>query len=396
MGTHRHILCLNCGSSSLKFALYRVESEEERLLVRGAAERVGLPEGQLWYAIAPRWKRSERRGAFADHGEALHALFEAFSELHLPLPDAVGHRVVHGGPRYVAPAIVDEALIAELKRIVPYAPLHLPGEIDGIAAVGARYPHLPQVACFDTAFHHRMPELAQRFALPRELWDAGIRRYGFHGLSYEYILEALGRRPPPRLIVAHLGSGASLAAVKEGVPIDTTMGFTPAGGFMMGTRCGDLDAGILLHLMRERGMDADELEALVNLRSGLLGVSETSPDMKVLLAAREKDARAAQAVEMFCYQVRKAIGAMAAALGGLDLLVFTAGIGERSAEVRAGICAGLSHLGIALSEAKNAAHADTISAPESRCRVRVIPTNEDKVIARQTRRVVHETASSSS
>ncbi len=390
MGNHRHILCLNCGSSSLKFALYRVESEEERLLVRGAAERVGHRDGTLWYVIAPRWRRSERRGAFADHGEALHALFAAFFELHLPLPDAVGHRVVHGGPRYVAPAVVDDRLVAELRRIVPYAPLHLPGEIEGIAAVGARYPHLPQVACFDTAFHRRMPELSQRFALPRELWDAGIRRYGFHGLSYEYILESLGRRPPPRLIIAHLGSGASLAAVRDGVPVDTTMGFTPAGGFMMGTRCGDLDAGILLHLMRERGMEVEALEQLVNLRSGLLGVSETSADMKVLLDARGGDERAAQAVAMFCYQVRKAIGAMAAALKGLDLLVFTAGIGERSAEVRAEICAGLSHLGIALSEAKNLAHADTISAPQSRCRVRVIPTNEDVVIARQTRRLMQE------
>lgn len=382
----RHILCLNSGSSSLKFALFRVGLEEEFLLARGAVERIGEPQGRLWFRELHRESTTEEAGSFPTHAEAVAATFARFESLHLPQPEAVGHRVVHGGPDYTAPALVNPELLAALDRYIPFAPLHLPSEILGIQAVAARFPALPQVACFDTAFHRRMPELAQRFALPRGLWDEGIRRYGFHGLSYEYIMSALGERAPSRIVIAHLGNGASMAAVRDGVPAETTMGFTPAGGIMMGTRTGDLDPGILIHLRRSKGFTAEQFDELINNRSGLLGVSGISADMKTLLEQREGNADAAQAVEMFCYQARREVGSLAAVLGGLDLLVFTGGIGERAAPVRAQICAGLGHLGIALDEAKNEVHANTISAAASACTVRVIPTNEDVVIARHTRR----------
>jgi acetate kinase len=279
-----------------------------------------------------------------------------------------------------------------LRKLVPFAPLHLPPELQGIEAVASRFPGLPQVACFDTAFHRRMPELAQRFPLPRELWEEGVRRYGFHGLSYEYILEALGTAAHGRTIIAHLGNGASMAAVRDGQPLDTTMGFTPAGGFMMGTRSGDLDPGIVLYLMNEKGYDARRLERLVNHEAGLLGVSGISPDMKTLLEQRESSPSAAQAVEMFCYQVRKQIGALTAVLGGLDLLVFTGGIGERAAPVRWEICRGLEYLGIAVDRERNHTHADPISTSGSRCTVRVIPTQEDLMIARHTRKLLSSTS----
>jgi acetate kinase len=233
--------------------------------------------------------------------------------------------------------------------------------------------------------------VAQRFALPRALWDEGIRRFGFHGISFEYIMQTLAGAAPSRIIIAHLGNGASMAAIRDGRPLDTTMGFTPAGGFMMGTRSGDLDPGILLYLLEEKHYDAESLERLINHQAGLLGVSGISADMKVLLEKREADPNAAQAVEMFCYQVRKYIGALAAALGGLDLLVFTAGIGERAAPVRWEICRGLEYMGIRLDRERNSEHADVISTSDSTCTVRVIPTNEDLMIARHSCRVVFGT-----
>jgi acetate kinase len=271
--------------------------------------------------------------------------------------------------------------------LIPFAPLHLPDEIAGIEAVTSHFSGLPQVACFDTAFHRSMPEVAQRFALPRALWDEGIRRYGFHGISYEYIMQALGANRPSRLIIAHLGNGASMAAVKDGSPLDTTMGFTPTGGFMMGTRSGDLDPGIILYLLSKRHFDARGLAELVNHQSGLLGVSGLS-DMKMLLERRAAEPDAAMAVQMFCYQLRKQIGAFAAALGGLDLLVFTGGIGERAAPVRWEACSGLEHLGVKLDRKRNDADADRISSDDCRCLVRVIPTNEDLMIARHTYQLI--------
>lgn len=381
------ILSLNSGSSSLKFAFYEAETAGERLLASGAAERIGLAEGLLWVRGADGGRSLERKEDFLDHEAAVDAVFGAAARLRLPEPGAVGHRVVHGGADHSAPERVDGRLLADLRALVPLAPLHLPGAVAGIEAVTARFPHLPQAACFDTAFHRPMPELAQRFALPGALWEEGVRRYGFHGLSYEYVLDALGDAARGRVIVAHLGNGASMAAVRDGAPVDTTMGFTPAGGFMMGTRSGDLDPGVLIHLMRERGWGADEIERLVTREAGLLGVSGLSPDMKTLLAAREHP-QAALAVDLFCYQARKHVGALAAVLDGLDTLVFTGGIGERAAPVRRRICEGLAHLGIEIDTERNQAHAGTISTPRSPCTVRVIPTDEDLMIARHTRRLL--------
>ena len=381
------ILCLNAGSSSLKFAVYEHKAAaaggDESRLVAGAVERIGLKEGRFRLndddAAA-----TETAGEYPDHATAVHAVFDALERRGLSALDAVGHRLVHGGAEHTAPERVNARLLEALRGLVPLAPLHLPSELSVMEAVTARFPALPQVACFDTAFHHRMPELARRLPLPRTLWDAGIRRYGFHGLSYEYIVWRLGPAARGRTIIAHLGNGASMAAVRDGMPVDTTMGLTPAGGFMMGTRSGDLDPGIAIYLLRGKSYDADRLERLVNNESGLLGVSGSSPDMKTLLERRDREPAAAQAVSMFCYQLRKSIGAFAAALGGLDLLVFTGGIGERAAPVRWEACQGLEHLGLQLDHERNTAHADTVSRPDSRCMVRVIPTDEDLMIARHT------------
>jgi acetate kinase len=386
------ILCLNSGSSSLKFALYHLGAQTEVQLAEGAVERIGLDGGNLWLRGADHAPLREGHGDFSSHVVAVEAAFAAAQGLGFPRPAAVGHRVVHGGPEYTTPERVDTRLLTTLRRLVAFAPLHLPGALQGIEAVAARFPDLPQVACFDTAFHRRLPEVAQRFPLPRDLWDEGIRRYGFHGLSYEYIVETLGAAAQGRVIIAHLGNGASLAAVHNGQPLETTMGFTPTGGLMMGTRSGDLDPGVLLHLMHEKGYDAGQLERLVNHQAGLLGVSGISPDMKTLLEQRNSEPHAAQAVELFCYQLRKHIGALTPVLGGLDTLVFTGGIGERAAPVRWEVCRGLAYLGIDLDPDQNAQHAEIITTPGSACTVRVIPSNEDLMIARHTRTLLFSTA----
>jgi acetate kinase len=388
MADYHVILCLNSGSSSRKIALFRFGQGAEELLAEGAAEEIGSRAGRLWIRDGRKRMLCDNERDFSGPADPLLAVFDEIDRLHLARPDAAGHRLVHGGANHIAPERITPAMTKELWRLVPFAPLHLPGELDGIEATAGRYPDLPQVACFDTAFHRQMPEVAQRFALPRALWDEGIRRFGFHGISFEYIMQTLAGAAPSRIIIAHLGNGASMAAIRDGRPLDTTMGFTPAGGFMMGTRSGDLDPGILLYLLKEKGYDAESLERLINHQAGLLGVSGISADMKVLLERRDAEPNAAQAVEMFCYQVRKYIGALAAALGGLDLLVFTAGIGERAAPVRWEICRGLEYVGISLDPERNARHADVISASDSTCTVRVIPTNEDLMIARHTCRVV--------
>jgi acetate kinase len=299
---------------------------------------------------------------------------------------AAGHRIVHGGPKFTAPQRIDDRLKAALRELIPFAPLHLPSQVAMIDAVAAHFPDLPQVACFDTAFHSRMPEVAQRFALPGKLWEQGIKRYGFHGLSYEYVVGKLGAELGQRAVIAHLGNGASMVALRDGVSIDTSMGMTPTGGFMMGTRSGDLDPGVLLHLLGA-GYSAEKLEGLLNHEAGLLGVSGQSSEMKALLEKRKTEPAAALAVQMFCYQARKFIGAFAAALGGLDTLVFTGGIGERAATVRAEICSGLQYLGVAVDGEANNRNAEVISATGSRCVVRVVETDEDLMIARHTRSV---------
>ncbi|MGH7924322.1 MAG: acetate/propionate family kinase [Candidatus Binatus sp.] len=383
----RHILCVNVGSSSCKFALYSASGGAESVVAEGAADRIGASGGKIIVRDANGRSIAESDREFARPRVAVDALSDEFERLKLPRLDAVGHRIVHGGAHHVAPEIVTPALLADLKKLIPFAPLHMPGGIEGIEAVAARHPKLPQVACFDTAFHRGMPERAERLPLPRELWDAGVRRYGFHGISYEYIMQALGADVPPRLIIAHLGNGASMVAVENGLPLDTTMGFTPAGGFMMGTRPGDLDPGVILFLLEQKGYDAARLSRLVNLKSGLLGVSGLNSDVKTLLEARVTNPEAAMAIEMFCYQSRKAVGALAAALGGLDLLVFTGGIGEHAGAICAEICSGLAHLGLAIDARRNDSNEDTISAAGSRCRVRVVRTNENLMIARRAVRL---------
>ena len=382
------ILCINVGSSSCKFALYSIAGGVESIVAEGAADRIGASGGKIRIHDANGRSLAESDRALARPQIAVDALFDEFERLKLPHLDAVGHRIVHGGPHHVAPEIVTPALIDDLKGLIPFAPLHMPGGIEGIEAVAGRHPKVPQVACFDTAFHRGMPERAERFAIPRELWDAGIRRYGFHGISYEYIMQALGAALPRRLIIAHLGNGASMAAVLDGRPHDTTMGFTPAGGFMMGTRPGDLDPGVILYLIEQKSYSAARLSDLVNQKSGLLGVSGLSSDVNTLLDARATNPNASMAIEMFCYQLRKAIGALAGALGGLDTLIFTGGIGEHAAAVRAEVCDGLAYLGIAIDPRPNDVNEDTISSAGSKCRVRVIPTNENLMVARHTARLV--------
>lgn len=379
------ILCLNGGSSSLKFAVYRVSGRAEEIVFSGAIEAIGTDGGKISLRAGNK-KLSDKSALFADQAAAIQTMFATLQEQGVKDIAAVGHRIVHGGPLFTAPQRIDEKLKAALKELIPFAPLHLPGQIAMIKAVAAHYPHLPQVACFDTAFHSSMPEIARRFALPQVMWEQGIKRYGFHGLSYEFIVGKLGKEIGQRAIIAHLGNGSSMVALKDGAPVDTSMGLTPTGGFMMGTRSGDLDPGVLLYLMNA-GYSADRLEKMLNHQSGLMGVSGRTSEMKPLLEMRQTDHAAAMAVEMFCYQVRKFIGAFAAVLGGLDTLIFTGGIGEQAVPVRAEICAGLEYLGIELEATANHRNAELISATSSRCLVRVIKTDEDLMIARHTQSI---------
>ena len=299
---------------------------------------------------------------------------------------AAGHRLVQGGPRHKEPQRITPEFLSEIEKFAPLDPDHMPAAIRGIQFIAKRFPQLPQVACFDTAFHSSLPEVARMYALPRRLYDQGIFRYGFHGLSYEYVMRELrtleGELANGRVIIAHLGSGASMVAVKQGKSIDTSMGLTPLEGLVMGTRSGDVDPGALLYLLEQGRMSAEQMNRLVNKESGLLGVSGTTGDMKVLLQTMQRDARAAEAVDLFCYRVKKYIGAYAAVLGGLDVLVFAGGIGERAPQVRTRACDGLDFLGIRLDAAGNDASAAIISSQQSRVKVRVIKTNEDRMIVR--------------
>jgi acetate kinase len=378
------ILCLNSGSSSVKFALFSVSESTENKLAYGAVENIGS-NSHFWLRSSSSEVLQDRSADLPNAHQSIGAIFAAVDHSGLPRPAAAGHRIVHGGPLYIQPRKISRQVLEELERLVPLAPLHLPAQMEIIRAIANHYPHLTQVACFDTAFHAGMPEVSRRLPLPRNWWDAGVRHYGFHGLSYEFIVQALGSEAQGRVIIAHLGNGASMAAVRDGKPVDTSMGLTPAGGFMMSTRSGDLDPGIVLYLLRA-GYNAEQLERIINRESGLLGVSSTSSDMKALLERRSADPGADQAVQMFCWGIRKFIGAYAAVLGGLDTLVFTGGIGEHAAPVREEICRGLGFLGIELSLEQNAHDAAIISTSRSPCKVRVIPTDEDLMIARHTAR----------
>jgi acetate kinase len=376
------VLALNAGSSTIKFGVFRASAAPERSL-SGTIDRTGASGATL------AWRTPDDRGRLdvPQGSDAASFLFDWLAErTEAASLRAVGHRIVHG-LRRTEPAPITPDILTELHRASPYAPEHLPSELALISVVADRRPHLPQVACFDTAFHRDMPAVARQLPLPRRYQAQGLQRYGFHGLSYAYLLEELRRLAGPdaadgRIIFAHLGHGASLAAVRHGRPIDTSMGFTPAAGLVMGTRTGDLDPGLVAFLARTEGLTADGFDALVNHASGLLGISETSGDMRDLLAREPADPRAAEAIALFCYQATKWMGAFAAALGGLDTLVFSAGIGERSPEIRARVCRGLGFLGLDLDEARNDANAPVISAPASRVTARVIATDEELMIAR--------------
>ncbi len=376
----RTILCVNSGSSSLKISLYRM-GEGETLVLSGAAEGIGKA-GRFWLRCGDQ-TLTDSEEKFGDHNQALARFLKELRHQGDYSFSAAGHRIVHGGPRLIQPQRITPQVMAELRKVANFAPLHLPVQTALIEEVAHHYPELPQVACFDTAFHASMPELAQRFALPRPLWDEGIRRYGFHGLSYEYVVDTMGAALGKRAVIAHLGNGASMVALSNGQPLETSMGFTPTGGFMMGTRSGDLDPGIILFLLRG-GHTAEEIADMLDHQSGLKGVSGGSSDMKDLLARRKTDKFAALAVEMFCYQITKYIGAYAAILNGLDTLIFTGGIGERAAEVREDVARRLAFLGVELDPEANASHSQVISRSQSRCVVRIVPTNEDLMIARHT------------
>jgi acetate kinase len=382
------ILTINSGSSSLKFSLYDVqEPRVERLVLAGALERIGAPNGVLRVAHAGDGKVIEQPQAFADHRAALEVLEAWLAQRgdHLA-PEAVGHRVVHGGPAHRAPERLTPALLAALTEVLPLARDHLPHELDAIRAMMHAYPALPQVVCFDTAFHRHMPRVAQRYALPQRFWDAGVRRYGFHGLSYEYIVGELGRSGAlgRRTIIAHLGGGASMAAVRDGVGVETTMGFTPTSGLVMSVRSGDLDPNVVLYLLRAEGLDVAAAGELVNRRSGLLALSGASADMKDLLALERTHSGAAEAIAVYCHRARQAVGALVATLGGLDTLVFTGGVGEHAASVRRRICEGLECFGVVLDAQRNEAGAPVISSEGAPAVVRVLPTNEELMIARHT------------
>jgi acetate kinase len=382
------ILCLNSGSSSLKFSAYEIQRSEEQLLFKGAIENIGLDNGVFWCRKNDKQELAHESVYAVDHSNAMRLLFERLAQSGLAQADAIAHRVVHGGSTYQQATWIDDTVLHEITRLQSYAPLHMPAAIACIEATRKQFSHVPQAACFDTAFFSEMPRVAQQFALPYTLFDQGIRRYGFHGLSYQYIVEELDGAQSQRLVVAHLGNGASMAAIKNGTPLDTSMGFTPTGGLMMGTRCGDLDPSVLLHFMRNKDYDVDQLDDIVNKQSGLLGVSGLSSDVKTLLENADNNTRARQALDMFCYQAKKTIGAYTAVLGGIDLLVFTAGIGERSAIIRQQICDGLQYLGVEIDTARNNANEEIISTPASVCTVRVMPTNEDLVMARQVYRMI--------
>ncbi len=391
--TPKNILTVNAGSSSIKFALFSADASP-RMNLKGRIERIGLPDAALSVQDIDSGEKSTRAIAVTDHATAVAALLAWIDEREIDGElIAAGHRIVHGGPHYHAPQLLSLALLEELRRLTPLDPEHLPQEIALIEALQRRYPHVPQIACFDTAFHHALPRVARLLPIPRRYEAQGVRRYGFHGLSYEYLMSELIRTEGAgaahgRVILAHLGNGASLAAVRDGKPIDTSMGFTPAAGVPMSTRSGDLDPGLAGYLARTENMDARQFDNLVNFKSGLLGVSETSADMRDLLRLEATDPRAADAVALFCYQIMKWIGAFAAALGGLDTLVFAGGIGEQAPVIRARICAGLGFLGIELDESRNQRNADSISADAARVKVRVMRTDEELVIARSAARIL--------
>jgi acetate kinase len=384
-----NVLTINSGSSSLKFSVYEM-GRSEALLVSGEFKRIGLSHGVFHV------EGHNQDIDLPNHDAALRTLFGWLADHRLGNKlDAVGHRLVYGGPEYYKPQLITPTLANALKNLIPFAPDHLPEELRAINVVENVHPGLAQVACFDTAFHWQSPKIAKLYPLPRHYWDEGLRRYGFHGLSYAYIVQELALQngaDDGRVVVAHLGNGASMAAIRNGCPVDTTMGMTPSGGLMMGTRCGDLDPGAVFFLARKESSLATA-KVVLNEKAGLLGVSEISSDVEDLLDKQTTDPRAAEAIDLFCYQAKKFLGSMIAVLGGLDKLVFTAGIGEHAPAVRSRICEGLEFLGIRVDANLNNASAAVISTEGSRVQVRVMKTNEEIMIARYTNELLSKGAS---
>lgn len=421
------VLALNCGSSSLKFGLYRLEpsltksfesqpsetsafnhtTSHVTLLLSGQVESIGESTGKF-YAKDARIERKNlssdqitETAFFPSHKEAVLYIVRLLAESNLPSPNAIGHRVVHGGPTLRQHSLINDAVLEQLETARPFAPLHNQAALSVIKTTHTLFPNLPQIACFDTTFHAEMPDIARVLPISRVLQSEGIERYGFHGLSCESIVSTIAaelpNRFPKRLIIAHLGNGASVTAVKEGKSIDTSMGLTPTGGIMMGTRSGDLDPGVLVYLMREKRFDATMLESLVDHQSGLLGISRISSDMRFLHEAESTNPHASLAIKMFCYSVQKQIAAMMSVLNGLDMLIFTGGIGENDHEVRAEICKGFEWFGISLDDTNNRLigpsnlnNDNSIHDHVSRCAVRVVASNEDEQIAHHTLALLKE------
>jgi acetate kinase len=389
------ILTINSGSSSIKFSLYQMGQTELKIL-SGQTERIGDSTGLFRVKDGDEKTLVERNLSFPDHRRALKAVLEWLRDNPLgQILQAAGHRVVHGGRRYHSSQWVTEDLMTELRKLIPLAPGHLPDEIAAIEAVRRTYPEVKQVVCFDTAFHRKMPEVAQIYALPRRLWDEGVLRYGFHGLSCEYVLGELALKAGAdaangRIIIAHLGHGCSMTAVNQGQSVDTTMGLTPIGGLVMSRRPGDLDPGVILYFLQQEGMTPDQVSEVVNRRGGLLGISPRGDDMRNLLGREKDDSLAALAINVFCYQAKKFLGALVAILGGLDTLVFTGGIGENAPAIRWRICKNMEFFGIHIDANRNEMNASVISDKNSPITVRVMKTNEELMIARHTHKLVQE------
>jgi acetate kinase len=392
--TTPHILTINGGSSSIKFALFETGDVPRRIL-SGGIDRIGQARATLETQGPAAADHASQVVDAPNHQAAVDVLMEWIQQhLGVGVIAAVGHRIVQGGPNRSEPQLITDTLINEVRRLFSFDPEHLPEEILLIESVRRHFPDLPQVACFDTAFHHDLPRVAQLLAIPRRYERQGVRRYGFHGLSYEFLMGELAIHAGSevaqgRIVLAHLGNGASVAAVHHGQSVDTSMGFTPSSGVPMGSRSGDIDPGLVGYLSQTEKMTAKQFNAMATNESGLLGVSETSSDMRDLLACEKADVRAAEAVALFCYQVKKCIGAFAAALGGLDTLVFAGGIGESAPVIRQRICDDLRFLGIAIDPKRNAQNAPLISTDAARAQVRVIHTDEEIVIAKSTARVLH-------
>jgi acetate kinase len=393
MPAKQRILSINSGSSSIKFAMYECGESLPRVL-EGRIERIGLPDSALQVNGSSAADNFFRSAPLPNHAAAVSLLMDWLK----PRCDnqglaAIGHRIVHGGPQYCQPQRICAKMLNALHRFSPFDPEHLPAELILIEAFQQQFPEIQQVACFDTAFHQHMPQVAQLLPIPRSYAGKGVRRYGFHGLSYTYLMEELVRLGDPaatmgRVILAHLGNGASLAAVRNGSCIDTSMSFTPTSGLPMSTRSGDLDPGLVWFLAKTENMNASQFNTMVNTQCGLLGISETSSDVRDLLEIEADDFRAAEALSLFCYQVKKWIGSFAAALGGLDTLVFAGGIGENAPVIRSRICDGLEFLDLQLDHARNTANAGVISRNVGGVTVRVIPTDESQMIARSVCRVL--------